>query len=317
MGVPIGTFAGFALGAVIAENYGWRTAFFAVGVPGVALAIVALLVLKEPRRTLRAPAAKSAPKLHLADSLRELGAKPSYWFSVLAATWVAFLGYGHSYFLPAYLARTHGMGLQERGVSFAIMVLIAGVAGTWLGGYLADRAAKRDVRAYMSLPALAFLLGGPFFFAAILLPAGQYDLGGVSIASGYVALLLIGVPTLTNSVWYGPVYAAIQTLAAPRTRATAVAVMFFILNLIGLGLGPTVMGRLSDMFAAQAYGAPDAGAFKAACPPGGSDPVCLAAQADGLENALLASAAAGLLALLFFMLARVWIRKDLAKAAAA
>lgn len=307
MGVPIGTFAGFALGAVIAANYGWRAAFMLVGVPGIILAIIAFFTMKEPRKL-----GLSAPPIHkanFAEALRELSAKPSYWFAVLGATTVSFLGYGHSYFLPAFLARTHGMGLQERGVGFAVMVLFAGVLGTWAGGKIADRYASKDARAYMILPAIAFALGTPFFIAALFWPVGPN--------SGYIALLFLAVPTAMNSVWYGPVYAAIQGLVKSHTRATAVAVMFFILNLIALGLGPTTIGRLSDVFAAQRFGAVDTGAFKAACPAGTTDAACLAAQAGGLQTSLLTSGSVIIIGLLCFWLASRTIRKDLADAAAA
>lgn len=309
MGVPIGTFAGFALGAVIAENFGWRAAFFAVGIPGVLLALLTWFTLKEPRLfgLAKNTAAHGAS---FGDALKELSRKPSYWYAVLAATVVSFLGYGHAYFLPAYLARTHEMGLQERGLGMAVMVLIAGVAGTWLGGRLADRAAQRDTRAYMTLPAIAFLLGAPFFVMGMLVPHGVYNVMGFGLGSGYVALLLLAAPTALNSIWFGPIYASIQGLAQPHTRATAVAVMFFILNLIGLGLGPTVVGALSDMFAAQHFGAADAAAFKAACP-STQQGACAIARAEGLKLSLLWSASTGVLALLFFWLGRRTIRQDL------
>lgn len=310
MGVPIGTFAGFALGAVIADTFGWRAAFFAVGLPGVALALITWFTLREPRML---GLAKLAPShgAKFSDALKELASKPSYWCAVFAVTVVSFIGYGHAYFLPAYLARTHGMELQERGLGMAVMVLIAGVLGTWLGGRLADRAAQRDTRAYMSLPAIAFILGAPFFVAGMLVPAGEHTIAGVTIGSGYVALLLLALPTALNSIWYGPVYAAIQGLAKPHTRATAVAVMFFILNLVGLGLGPTIVGMLSDMFAAQHFGAADGAAFKAACPPRSPDAACQLAQAEGLKLSLLWSATVGVLALVFFALGRRTIREDL------
>jgi hypothetical protein len=99
----------------------------------------------------------------------------------------------------------------------------------------------------------------------------------------------------------------------PHTRATAVAVMFFILNLIGLGLGPTVIGWCSDLFAASTYGAESTAAFKAVCPPGGADPTCLAAQAEGLRLSLLVTALVAVLAIGCFVLARRTIREDLAK----
>lgn len=303
MGVPIGTFAGFALGAVIAANYGWRAAFFVVGIPGVLLALLAYFTLKEPRKMGLAP--PSTEKASFAEALRELSAKPSYWFAVFGATTVSFLGYGHSYFLPAYLARTHGMGLQERGVAFAVMVLIAGVLGTWAGGKIADTYAKRDARAYVTLPAFAFAAGAPFFVAALFFPVGE--------GSGYMTLALLAIPTAMNSVWYGPVYAAIQGLVKPHTRATAVAVMFFILNLIALGLGPTAVGFFSDVFAAQHFGALDTAAFKAACPPGGADGACLTAQAEGLRMSLLVTAGVVVIGLFCFWMASRTIRADLAK----
>ncbi|MBY0564578.1 MAG: MFS transporter [Hyphomonadaceae bacterium] len=310
MGVPIGTFAGFALGAVIAENFGWRAAFFAVGIPGVLLAFVTWFTLKEPR-VLGLVQQSGGHGANFGDALKELSRKPSYWYAVLAATVISFIGYGHAYFLPAYLARTHEMGLQERGLGMAVMVLIAGVLGTWAGGRMADRASQRDTRAYMTLPAIAFVLGAPFFVAGMLVPAGDHVLLGMTLSSGYVALLFLAIPTALNSIWYGPIYASIQGLARPHTRATAVAVMFFILNLVGLGLGPTIVGVLSDMFAAQHYGAADAAAFKAVCPPRSPDALCLAAQAEGLKLSLLWSATVGVLALVFFVLGRRTIREDL------
>lgn len=306
MGVPIGTFVGFALGAVIAANFGWRMAFFVVGIPGVVLGLIAYFTLKEPRKLGLAP--PSTHKANFGEALKELSSKPSYWYAVMGATVVSFLGYGHAYFLPAYLARTHEMGLQERGVAFAVMVLVAGVLGTWAGGKIADSRAKKDARAYVTLPAIAFALGVPFFIWALYVPAGPM--------SGYWTLALLAIPTALNSVWYGPVYAAIQGLVKPHTRATAVAVMFFILNLIALGLGPTAVGFFSDLFAAQQFGAADMAAFKAACPSGGREAACLAAQAEGLRLSLLATASVVIVGLFSFWMASRTIRQDLAAAQA-
>jgi len=307
MGVPIGTFGGFAIGAIIAANYGWRAAFFMVGLPGVLLGILAFFTLKEPRKLgLSMP---PTVKTHFGEALKELRAIPSYWYAVFGATIVSFLGYGHAYFLQAFLARVHGMELQERGVAFAFMVLIAGVLGTWAGGKIADSYAKRDARAYVILPAIAFALGTPFFLAAMFWP--------VAPGSGYIVLLWLAIPTAMNSVWYGPVYASIQGLVKPHTRATAVAVMFFILNLIALGLGPTTIGFFSDLFAAQHFGAASASAFEALCPPGGTEPACLAAQAEGIRLSLLVTAGVVVIGLFCFWMSSRTIRADLARAQAA
>jgi predicted MFS family arabinose efflux permease len=307
MGVPIGSFAGYAVGALIAQHFGWRIAFFAVGLPGIAVALLAWFTLKEPRKLRRVVnTSHEGPSFDAA--LRELAGKPTYIWAVLGATVVSFLGYGHAYYVPAYLARVHEMGLQERGLSLAVMTLIAGVLGTWLGGQMADRAAKKDVRAYMSVPAGALVLGGPLFLAGILLP-NSFNAAG--IGSGYWALIMLAVPTMLNSLWYGPVYSTIQGLVHPRSRATAVAVMFFVLNLIGLGGGPLLIGFLSDVFAAQHAGIGALDAFKKACPPSSNDAMCLAARAEGVRLSLAWTGLLGFLGLFCFLMARRTVRQDL------
>jgi len=307
MGVPLGTMVGFGVGALIAAQWGWRATFFIVGLPGIALALVTWLVLKEPRRLALASTASApaSPKASFGDALKELSALPSYWFAVLAATVISFLGYGHAYFFGGFLSRAYGMGLEERGVALALMIGIAGAIGTWAGGAMADRAAKRDTRAYMTVPAAAFVIGAPFFYLGMFSP------------TAYVALAFLAIPTALNSMWYGPVYATVQGLVKPHTRATAVAIMFFIINLVGLGLGPTTVGFFSDMFAAQFYDG--GGLYAEACARGAAtagETACLTAQAEGLRWSLTATSFVGGLAVVFFLLARRTIREDLAKVAA-
>lgn len=318
MGVPIGSFAGYAIGALIAEHFGWRVAFFAVGLPGIVVALLAWFTLKEPRKMGLAGATqiKSPP---FSDALKELASKPTYWWAVMGATLVSFLGYGHAYYVPAYLARVHEMGLQERGIALAVMTLFAGGFGTWLGGQIADRAAKKDVRAYMSVPAMSLIFGGPFFVVGMLMQnSAQISVGGTVISSGYLTLAMLAIPTMLNSLWYGPVYSTIQGLVHPRSRATAVAIMFFILNLIGLGGGPFFIGLLSDVFAAQHAGfASDLKAFKDACPQASAEATCLVARAEGVRSSLLWTGLLGFGGLFCFLMARRTVREDLAAAAKA
>jgi predicted MFS family arabinose efflux permease len=304
LGVPLGTMIGFAVGAWIASEYGWRVAFYAVGLPGVALAIFSVLVLKEPRKLGLVATHAPGTGPSFGDALKELASLPSYWYAVFAATVVSFLGYGHAYFLGSFLGRVHGMELQERGLALALMIGLAGALGTWAGGALADRAAKRDVRAYMTLPAVAFVIGTPFFYAGMFAPTVT------------LCLLLLAIPTALNSIWYGPVYASVQGMVRPQTRATAVAIMFFVINLVGLGAGPTTIGIVSDMIATSLYTGAD---FSADCARGGplaTDASCLTAQAEGLRWSLSVVALVGVLAVGFFFMARRTIREDLAKAQA-
>ena len=304
LGVPVGTAMGYVVGAWIAQHYGWRIAFFAVGIPGLIIGVIAMMTLKEPRKLglVKLGAAGSAPSL--GATARELTNRKSYWYAVGAATTISFLGYGHAAFLPIFLARVHGMALGDIGTAMAAITFLAGVAGTMIGGIAADRAAKNDTRAYMIVPMLAFIAGVPFFWAGML------------VEGTLASILLLAIPTLMNAVWYGPVYAAVQSLVRPQSRATAVALMLFVVNMVGLGAGPTAVGFLSDMFAGQHFAtiAPAGAEFATFCAKGAAtagDAMCGAAQAEGIRWSLLASSSVGLLVILFFVLARSTIREDL------
>ncbi|WP_106407561.1 spinster family MFS transporter [Aquidulcibacter paucihalophilus] len=308
LGVPIGSALGFIVGALIAQQFGWRAAFFAVGLPGVILGIIAWVTLKEPRNLglVAQPKAGSAPSF--GDALKELRKRKSYWYAVFAATTISFLGYGHAYFLPSFLTRVHEMGLAERGAAMAVMTLVSGVVGTLIGGMLADRAAKKDTRAYMTVPLIAFVIGIPFFWMAMFAETAM------------MAIIFLAIPTLLNSLWYGPVYAAVQSLVQPRTRATAVAIMLFVVNMIGLGAGPTAIGFFSDVFANQHFATLGAGAdYAVFCAKGAAtaaNAMCAAAQAEGIRWSLLATSSVGVLVIFFFWMGRKTIVKDLADTAA-
>jgi MFS family permease len=310
LGVPVGSALGFIVGAFIAQTWGWRAAFFAVGLPGVILGVVAWLTLKEPRKLgLVAPPAPGA-SMSFKEALKELGQRKSYWHAVAAATTISFLGYGHAYFLPSFLTRVHDMGLFERGAALAVMTFVSGVVGTLIGGRIADQAARKDTRAYMSVPLIAFICGAPFFWA------------GMFVEGATAAILLLAVPTLLNSLWYGPVYAAVQGLVMPRTRATAVAIMLFVVNMVGLGAGPTAIGFFSDVFAAREFAslAPAGADYAAFCAKGAAtaaDALCKTAQAEGIRWSLLATSSVGILVVVFFWMGRKTIREDLAATAAA
>ncbi|GIU67922.1 spinster family MFS transporter [Candidatus Phycosocius spiralis] len=303
LGVPIGSALGFIIGALIAQHFGWRTAFFAVGLPGIVIGILAWITLKEPRSLGLITKAHSSTAPSFKDALVELRSKKSYWYAVLAATTVSFLGYGHAYFLPSFLTRVHEMGLAERGGAMAGMTLVSGVVGTLIGGILADKAARKDQRAYMSVPLVAFMLGIPFFWLAMF------------AQSASIAILLLAIPTLLNSLWYGPVYAAVQSLVQPRTRATAVAIMLFVVNMIGLGAGPTAIGFFSDYFAQHHFLTLGSGFDYSSFCKGGAqtaaDQMCKIAQAEGIRWSLLTTSSVGILAIIFFILARKTIVEDL------
>ncbi|MFZ4603756.1 MAG: spinster family MFS transporter [Caulobacterales bacterium] len=279
MGVPIGSLLGLAIGGVIADSLGWRWGFILVGLPGLLLAVVAVATLKEPRRlaAMKAVQAAAPPQASIFKALGELGRKKAYWNVCFAAAVISFLGYGQIAFFGSFFVRVHQMPISEIGLLLGLMIGVSGVIGTFIGGQIADAAAKKDTRAYVTVPAVAIIAGGPFFVAAMLTP------------NPYLCIALLAVPTGLNSLWYGPVYAAVQGIVPPRLRATAVAIMLFIVNMIGLGLGPLTLGLVSDYFAtALGMGA-----------------------AEGLRWAILTTGAVGLIAFTFFLLARRTIREEL------
>jgi hypothetical protein len=130
-------------------------------------------------------------------------------------------------------------------------------------------------------------------------------------------LVAIFIPGLLNSMWYGPLFACVQGVVAPRNRALAAAVILFVLNLIGLGFGPTLVGWASDVFAAQSFTSQGAGAFSAVCVKGGPAEfvaACKAASAAGLEKAIIIASVIGVLAALFMWLARNHLATDMTRA---
>jgi len=236
LGIPIGSAIGLAAGGWIADNLSWRVAFFVVGLPGLLLAAVVRLTLREPPRggydAAPAPGVSQEPLREVASFLLR---RRSFLHIAFGGSLHAFIGYGAGAFNPAFFERVHGFTLTELGAILATVSLTAGVAGTFLGGFLGDRFARRDLRWYAWLPALATLLTIPFFFPFYLEPS----------AWGAVAWSV--VPALLSGMYLGPTFAITQSMVPPRWRAQASSVLLLVLNLIGLGLGPQFVGWLSDL----------------------------------------------------------------------
>jgi predicted MFS family arabinose efflux permease len=293
LGVPIGTLLGLAMGGLVADAYGWRAAFMVAAAPGLVLALVIALTVRDVRAPvglggLALGQALVRPFRDLAETLKALAGKPTFWFVALGSGFSAFVGYAHLFFTASFFLRCHpvelaaiaaSFGLKSKGflgIALGLMTGLGGMTGTLLGGFIADRAVVRDRRAFMSVPALATLLVIPFFFLIF------------TSKSTLVALALVFAPSIVVTIWYGPVYSSAQSVVAPHRRATAAALLLLILNLIGLGLGPSFLGACSDFLArAEHMGA-----------------------AEGLRWAMIITGLFNIVAASFFWLARGHVRED-------
>jgi len=240
LGVPFGIMLGYLAGGWVNQYFGWRAAFFVVGLPGLLLASVLWLTLREPPRGHSEGLHTSGPTApeSIGDVLRFMWGLRSFRHLSLAAALHAFYGYGALAFLPAFMMRVHGMtNTAELGLWLGLIVGVFSGIGTFLGGAMSDRLAarRRDTRWYLWLPAGATLLGVPFSFLLYLWPEGR------------MALLLSIPGSILGPMWLGPTGAMTQGLVKLRMRATASAILLFIINLIGLGLGPQTVGMVSDL----------------------------------------------------------------------
>ncbi|KAA1194619.1 MFS transporter [Pseudohalioglobus sediminis] len=233
-GVHLGILLGFIVGGVVSQFYGWRVAFFSVGIPGILLAVVFVLTVKEPSRGRWDSASAEVHKPTLAETLKTLSRFRSFWLLALATGLSAFAGYGSGNFAPSFLIRNHGFSVGEVGVILAIVSGGAGMIGTFLGGYIADKLGHRDRRWYLWVPAIAGLIALPLSFPYLLLD-------NTALVLGFSFFLSIAMNT-----YLGPALAIAHGIVPPAMRAQASAILFFVLNLIGLGLGPLTAGLLSD-----------------------------------------------------------------------
>ena len=228
LGVPIGLALGTLMGAYIAAAISWRAAFYTMGAAGLILAPVMLLFVRDAAKT---ATASTAP---LNQVFPMIARKPVFWLLAFAASFSSLSGYGLAVWTPSVFERSFGMGLVERGQFIASLLMIGGCTGVFAGGWLADRLGAADRGWYAKLPAIAWAITAPTFAAGLL------------SSNDTAAWLLLLIPNALNILWLGPVITAVQHLVPQRMRATASASFLLINNLIGLGVGPYLIGWLSD-----------------------------------------------------------------------
>jgi len=234
LGIPFGLMFGLFIGGWINEAFGWRMAFFVVGLPGVLLALVVRLTIQEPQRGLSENKAAALHKPSFRESLRFLLRQPVFVHCAAGGAIAAFVAYAAMGWYPSFLIRSHGMGTAEIGLWLGLIMGGAGAVGMLLGGFLADKFGALRTPWYLWTVAVGLLLAVPFSAASFL------------VSDPYSAMMLFAVQLMVANAWLGPTVAQIQSIVELRMRAISVAVLFFITNLVGLGLGPWIIGALSD-----------------------------------------------------------------------
>lgn len=239
LGINIGILIGFLVGGWVSQWYGWRAAFMVVGAPGILIALLIRFTLKEPQRGhadgTTAQAAGNAPKV--GEVFRLLWSQRSFRHISFACALAAFGGYAGVTWIPAFLMRSYQMSPGEIGTWLALIIGFVGGAGTYATAWAADRYSKRDVRWNMWVVAIVMIVCFPLSVAMYLSP------------DKYWAMFFFLVPAFAGAAYIGPSLAMTQGLVVLRMRAVASAVLFLILNLIGMGLGPQAVGLISDLYA--------------------------------------------------------------------
>jgi MFS family permease len=274
IGIPVGVMLGYLSGGWIVEYFNWRVAFFVVGLPGLILAVVLRLTVKEPPRGMSDRGDVDTRSDSLRDVIRFLLSMRSFVLLAVAGGFSAFSAYGFGSWVPAFLGRVHGMGHGEIGTWIGLESGIAGALGMIATGLLADRLGRRDPRWYLWLSAISIAIYLPFSVAFLLLDDPT------------MALILYFVPIALSSVYLGPSIALTHQLVTIRMRAVASSILMFFLNLIGMGLGPQAVGIISDALAPE-YGA------------------------EGLRWSLLIVLGSKLLSIILYLLAAKYLIEDL------
>jgi predicted MFS family arabinose efflux permease len=235
LGIPVGSMIGALAGGWINAHYGWRVAFIAVGLPGLALALLVRATLKEPRRGAADPGhVAAAAQPSVGEVFAVLWKRRSFrWLSV-STGFQAFVGYGAGAWIPPMFERVHHLSSADIGTAL-FWLGVPSAVGTLLGGWYSDRMGRRDVRWYLWLPAWTTLATVPVSIFCFL------------TSDPWLSFWVMIVPNLLGSYWYGPAFSLTQGLVGPRMRAVAASILLFILSIIGLGLGPWFTGVLSDV----------------------------------------------------------------------
>jgi MFS family permease len=304
---------------------GWRIAFVVIGVPGVIVALICLFTVKEPPRGFSdPPGTMKVQKASISETLKELGPKRTFWTMAIGASLVALVGYGHFSFQAPMAQRVAGIGPGEFALNFGLPLALISAVGTFLGGWLTERISPRLNSAVAVIPAIGLLLAIPLYIGGFYLieqaSVVTMENGHKMVQGQWPALICWGAGAMCHYAYLGAQYTIGQGVVSARSRASAIAVLLLLVALIGNGIGPQIVGILSDMFMhgqIVASGMGDtltteicrARDLSALAPD--AQTVCRAAYGEGLRQSLVAVTCVFIPAALFFFLSATTLKRDM------
>ncbi|MEL7107776.1 MAG: MFS transporter [Pseudomonadota bacterium] len=284
LGIPIGSMLAALGGAYIATRGGldWRDAFIWMGLPGVIGAVIFKMTVKEPPRGYSDPGGAAAAAARQMPSpftvFGEVFRKPTFWHVSMGGAMASFAGYGIGQFVAPFWMRAHGLDLMTAAIIYGGVLGVAAGIGTFGSGVVADRVRHRHPNSDSWLPAIGMTLCVPLMI---------FGYNTVSFSSGataiWLAIPVLAVAAVLRYTYLAPMFAITQKLVEPRMRATAAALLLFVVNLIGYGLGPPAVGWISDQGTKHHLAQLDAPVSSADC---GRIEASLLATRKGRDNAL-------------------------------
>jgi len=291
LGIPFGTMLGAIMGGWIADHFSWRAAFLVVGLPGLIIALVIKAFIKEPPRgyseglAARRASGRNVPTPPLGAVIRRLLGNWGVFHLIAGCTLVSLAAYGTATYAQAYYIRQFHVSYTQVGLVFGLVVGSSTAIGTLLGGWLADRKGRSNARWYPLIPAIGVTISLPFHVLAF------------TAESWRQAIWLLFLPGVFYFMYVGPSWALVQNVVPGPMRATAAALLLFIVNIIGMGVGPPISGWMIDTFSAHIFSGHGGGALAQMCPGGfgfeGSseeiDTLCRSSVARGTRWGILAT----------------------------